>query len=318
MSKKVTQRSFGGPEVLEVIDVPVPAADDLGPDEVLVRVAAAGVNPVDWKTRAGIGVAMPGDLPFTVGWDLAGTVEALGPQVTGFAPGDRVFAMSRFPFQAAAYAQYAVVPAGDLVATPAPVTDEAAAALPLAALTAWQGLIDTAQVQAGQRVLIHGAGGGVGHLAVQIARHLGADVTATARAAKHDWLLSLGAHQVIDYTRDDFTRILRDAPVDLVLDFIAGDVGPRSAQVIAPGGLLVQFPAGMDPEAKAAADAAGVRIDAPVVHTDQAQLRQIAELAATGALTATVAEVLDLDKAAEAHRALESGHVPGKLVLRTW
>lgn len=324
MATAITQRSFGGPEVLEVVDVERPDPAALAGGEVLVRVAAAGVNPVDTQTRRGEAVAgLMGGFPFTVGWDLAGTVEALGPDVpsgqqdagAGLTVGDRVFGMARFPQQAAAYAQYAVVPADDLVRTPDSVADEQAAALPLAALTAWQDLVDVAGLRAGQRVFIQGGGGGVGHLAVQLAHHLGAHVITTASAGKHDWLTSLGADQVIDYTREDFTEVLRSAPVDIVLDTVSGPLGPPSVAVLKPGGLLIELP-GVSEETQAAADAAGIRAAYHAVHTDRAQLTQIAALAGAGTLAVTVSHVYPLADAGDAHRALEGGHITGKLVLR--
>jgi NADPH:quinone reductase-like Zn-dependent oxidoreductase len=314
MARKVIQKSFGGPEVLEVIEIPQPEPQELGAGEVLVRIAFAGLNAVDWKTRAGGGAAPAlGDLPFTVGWDFSGTIEAIADDVSEFAPGDRVFALSKFPTQAAAYADYAVAAANELVATPASVTDEAAAALPLAALTAWQALIE---VVPGQRVLIHGAGGGVGHLAVQIARNLGAYVIGTGSGSKRDWVISLGANEFIDYRRDDFVSQLAPDKVDLVLDFVGGHTGLESVKIIKPGGLLLQFPAGIDPDAQSAAEAAGVGIAGPFVHIDKAQLSEIADQVAAGKIEVTVAAVYGLDRIGEAHRVLEDGHVAGKLVVR--
>jgi NADPH:quinone reductase-like Zn-dependent oxidoreductase len=174
--RAIRQDSLGGPEVMRITDV---ARPEPGPTEVLVRAGAAGVNPVDWKTRAGGG--MLGSPPFTLGWDVAGVVEAVGLGVTRFAVGDRVFGMPRFPREAAAYAEYVTSPSRQLGRTPASLSDVEAAALPLAALTAWQALVDTAAVQPGQRVLIHAGAGGVGHLAVQIAKARGAYVIGTAR-----------------------------------------------------------------------------------------------------------------------------------------
>src|SRR5262245_61551146 len=176
----VRQLVLGGPEVLEVVEAPRP---EPGPTEVLVRVGAAGVNPVDWKLRAAGGFL--GEPPFTVGWDVAGVVEEVGYGVTRFAEGDRVFGMPRFPREAAAYAEYVVSPSRQLARTPDELSDVEAAALPLAGLTAWQALVETAGVGAGDRVLVLGAAGGVGHLAVQIAKARGAYVVGTARAEKH-------------------------------------------------------------------------------------------------------------------------------------
>ncbi len=177
----IRQEVLGGPEVLEVVDVPRP---EPGPTEVLVRVAAAGVNPVDWKVRARGGFL--GDPPFTVGWDVAGVVEEVGIGVTRFAAGDRVFGMPRFPREAAAYAEYATSPSRQLARTPDGLSDVEAGAMPLAALTAWQALVETADVRPGSRVLVNGAAGGVGHLAVQIAKARGAYVIGTARAVQHE------------------------------------------------------------------------------------------------------------------------------------
>src|SRR6185436_20651544 len=196
--RAIRQLSLGGPEVLELAEVPRPQP---GPTEVLVRVTAAGVNPVDWKVRAGGGFL--GEPPFTVGWDVAGVVEGLGRGGTRFAPGDRVFGMPRFPHEAAAYADYVAAPARHFARAPASASDVEAAALPMAGLTAWQALVDTADVQPCQRVLVHAAAGGIGHLAVQIAKARGAYVIGTARAENHAFLAELGADEAIDYTRDD-------------------------------------------------------------------------------------------------------------------
>ena len=316
MPKKIEQFAFGGPEVLRLVETDRPDPKVLGPDEVLLRVTAAGVNPVDTHARQG-GYGQLGEFPITVGWDLAGTVEAVGPEVSALVVGRRVFGMSRFPDQAAAYAQYAVVPAIDLVSTPPALSDEEAAALPLAALTAWQNLVDIAKVEPGQRVLVHGAGGGVGHLAVQLAREFGAHVIATASAGKQEWLRELGANEVIDYQAGDFVELLRANPVDVVFDNVCGEVGRRSVEVVKPGGIVIEL-TGVAPATQAAADDAGVRAVYHAVHTDAAQLARIAELAGEGTLSVTVSEVFPLEDAAEAHRAIEEGHTLGKIVLRTW
>ena len=184
-----------------------------------MRVAAAGVNPVDWKVRARGGFL--GEPPFTVGWDVAGTVEALGGGVTRFAVGDRVFGMPRFPRAAAAYAEYVTSPSRQLARTPEGLSDVEAAALPLAGLTAWQALVETADVQPGQRVLVLGAAGGVGHLAVQIAKARGAYVIGTARSPKHGFLAELGADEAIDYSLDPVEEAVGD--IDVVLDLIGGE-----------------------------------------------------------------------------------------------
>src|SRR4051794_3949701 len=200
--KAVTQDSFGGPEMLRISSVPRPTPL---PTEVLVRVHAAGVNPVDWKTRAGSGMsAVLGDPPFILGWDVAGVVTETGFGVTTLAPGDRVYGMPWFPRAAGAYAEYVTAPARQFARMPRTATFEQAAAVPLAALTAWQALVDTAKLTAGRRVLITAAAGGVGHFAVQIAKHLGAYVIAVAGPRNQEWLADLGADEVVDYTTKRF------------------------------------------------------------------------------------------------------------------
>jgi NADPH:quinone reductase-like Zn-dependent oxidoreductase len=321
MSKKVQQQRYGDADVLEVVEVSTPSDGDLAADHVLVKVAFAGLNPVDWKARAGGAYAgMLGEPPFTVGWDLAGTVTAIGSAVTSVSIGERVAAFSNFPAQAAAYAQYAVVAADQLVSVPGTVTDEAAAALPLAALTAWQALFDRAGLARGQRVLVQGAGGGVGHLAVQIAHHIGAYVIATASAGKHAWLINLGADEVIDYTTRDVVESLAGSPVDVVLDLIGGIAGPQSVAVTKPGGVVVEISEGdyVDDATRTAAAAVGVRVEGYSVHIDRDQLAQVMNLAGRGVLTPTVSEIFDLADVAKAHRALESGHTRGKILLKAW
>lgn len=318
MSTKIVQTRFGGPEVLEPVDQIPPSPDALSADEVLVHVTFAGVNPIDVMTRTGGAMAAAGliTLPFTPGWDLAGTVEAIGSRVTALNVGDRVYGMARFPHPGAAYARYAIVPAVDLVPTPDTLTDAAAAALPLAAMTAWQAFADTTHVGKGHRVLITGAGGGVGHFAVQIARHLGAIVTAVAGAAKHDWLRSLGADRSVDYTEPAALAALADQPVDVALNLVGGDIGRHALAAVRPGGVLVSL-VGASDDLRAAADAAGVRVATTSVHTERAWLEQITHLAAAKALVPEVTRVFDLADAAQAHRLLETGHVQGKVVLRT-
>ncbi|MEW9554441.1 NADP-dependent oxidoreductase [Nonomuraea sp. NPDC050783] len=312
--RAITQDSFGGPDVLRLAEVPRPAPQ---PTEILVRVHAAGVNPVDWKTRQGSGMAgVLGEPPFILGWDVSGVVEEVGFGVTVFAPGDEVYGMPWFPRQAGAYAEYVTAPARQFARKPATVGHEAAAGTPLAALTAWQSLVDTAALARGQRVLVHAAAGGVGHLAVQIARHLGAYVIGTASAAKHDWLRSLGADEVIDYTTTRFEEAVRD--VDVVLD-MAGEAhdrtSTRSLEVLRPGGLLVMVSSSAAPELIDRARERGLRATGILVEPDGAALARIAELIDKGELSAEVEEVYPLAQAAEAHRRGEQGRTRGKIVL---
>ena len=306
--RAIRQRSLGGPEVLELATVDRPAPV---PTEVLVKVAAAGVNPVDWKTRSSGG--MLGSPPFTVGWDVAGVVEELGFGVTRFAVGDRVFGMPRFPREAGAYAEFVTSPSRQLAGVPDRLSDVDAGAMPLGSLTAWQALVDTAAVRDGDRVLVHAAAGGVGHLAVQIAKSQGAYVIGTARADDHPFLADLGIDESIDYTREDVGAAVRD--VDVVLDLVGGQTGLDSLPVIRDGGLLISVPSQADvaPLREAAGDR--VRVTGILVEPDRTGMEAIAALAADGRLRVRVARTFPLEQAAAAHELLEKGRAGGKLVL---
>jgi NADPH:quinone reductase-like Zn-dependent oxidoreductase len=248
-----------------------------------------------------------------LGWDVAGVVDAAGPGVTRFAVGDRVFGMPWFPRPAGAYAEYVTAPSRQFAALPAELDPVAAAALPLAGLTAWQSLVDIARVGEGQRVLVHAAAGGVGHLAVQIARARGAYVIGTASSAKHRLLGDLGLHEAVNYQGTDFAKVLD--PVDVVLDLVGGDVALRSLDVLRPGGLLVTVLAGAAGEALAAAAERGIRATGMLVEPDGHALEQLAALVDAGRLRPVVAETFPLERAADAHRAGETGRTTGKLVL---
>ena len=306
--RAIGQDSFGGPDVLKIVEVPRPVP---GPAEVLVRVCAAGVNPTDWWHRATGGLA--GDVPIRLGWDVSGVVEAIGPGVTLFAPGDEVFGMPRQPAPAGTYAEYVVSPARHLAAKPPVLSHVQAAALPLAALTAWQALVDTADLRPGQRVLIHAAAGGVGHLAVQIAKVRGAHVIGTARSANHEFVRGLGADEVIDYTRTDFTTAARD--VDVVIDTIGGDYGPRSLKTLRPGGIVVSLASPAEAHLADRARELGLRSTFMITEADRAGLQEIASLAASHRLRVRVDTVLPLEQAAKAHEIGETGRTTGKIVL---
>ncbi|MFH8369314.1 NADP-dependent oxidoreductase [Streptomyces sp. NPDC018031] len=307
--RAVGQDSFGGPEVLKLVEVERP---EPGPAEVLVRVHAAGVNPTDSWHRATGGLA--GDAaPVRLGWDVSGVVEAVGPGVTVFRPGDEVFGLPRHPSPAGTYAEYVTSPARHLVRKPAGLTHLEAAALPLAALTAWQALVDVADVRPGQRVLVHAAAGGVGHLAVQIAKARGAHVIGTARAAKHGFLRELGADEAVDYTRVDFSEAVGD--VDVVLDTIGGAYGPRSLRTLRPGGIVVSLASPAEAELAREAAPLGLRAAFMVVEADQAGMREVAALAEAGRLRPRVDTVLPLELAAKAHELGDSGRTTGKIVL---
>ncbi|AZM91300.1 NADP-dependent oxidoreductase [Streptomyces sp. W1SF4] len=303
--RAIVVNEWGGPENLVEREIERP---EPGLGEVLVRVHAAGVNPVDWKTRASGHLIEWGETP-VVGWDVSGTVEAVGPGTTVFRPGDEVYGMPLFPRQAGGYAEYVVAPARQLAAKPASLSHVEAAALPLAALTAWQALVDTADVRPGERVLVHAAAGGVGHLAVQIAKARGAYVIGTASAGKHELLRSLGADEVVDYRAVSFEDVVAD--VDVVLDGLGGEVAERSLSVLREGGRLVTLPGPDDvPD-----DTRGFRADWVLVEPDRLGLREIAALADRGALKPLVDTVLPLEQAAKAHGIGELGRTTGKIVL---
>ncbi|WP_414169300.1 NADP-dependent oxidoreductase [Streptoverticillium reticulum] len=306
--KAISQNTYGGPEVVgeTVVERPVP-----GPSEVLVRVRAAGMNPTDWKHRQRAGFL--DRLPLVLGWDVSGVVEEAGLGVTLHEAGDEVFGMLPYPYGVGSFAEYVVAPARALVRKPANVDHVQAGAIPLAALTAWQVLVDTADVQPGQRVLIHAAAGGVGHLAVQIAKERGAYVIGTASAPKHALLRELGADELIDYRTADFTAI---EPVDLVLDTLGGETAVRSLGTLKPGGLLVSIAfTDLPGDFSAQAAALGVRARPLLVEADQEGMRAIADLAAAGRLRAVVEAAFPLEQAVKGHELGDTGRVTGKVVL---
>ncbi|MFD3511145.1 NADP-dependent oxidoreductase [Nocardia sp. NPDC058666] len=305
--RAIGQDIFGGPEVLRVVEVDKPTP---GPSEVLVRVHAAGVNPTDsWHRGSG---GLFGKM-VRLGWDVSGVVEAVGVGVTLFAPGDEVFGMPRLPYAAGTYAEYVTAPARHLAHKPTNLTHIEAGALALVALTAWQALVDTADVQPGQRVLIHAAAGGVGHVAVQIAKARGAYVLATARADNHDFVRELGADEVIDYTTTDFEEAARD--IDVVIDTIGGEYGPRSLRTLRPGGIIVSLASPAEAALVDEAGPLGVRAGFMIVEPDNGGLRAITELVEAGALRPHVETVLPLELVSKAHEISDNQRTRGKIVL---
>jgi len=301
--RAITQKELGGPEVLFETELPRPKP---GPTEILVRVHASGVNPTDWKQRGNGGFL--GEPPFVLGWDISGVVEEVGFGVTLYRPGDEVFGMPWFPRQAGGYAEYVTAPARQFARKPSTVDHVHAAAVPLAALTAWQSLTETAPVGPGTRVLIHAAAGGVGHLAVQIAKSRGAYVIGTASAGKHEFVRSLGADEVIDYTVGDWSADVRD--LDVVLDTIGGGYGERSLPTLRDGGSLVSLT-----ELPAFASERGIHTGFTLVEPDYKGLTAIAELLGSGALRVEIDSVFPLAAVADAHRRSASGRAQGKIVL---
>jgi NADPH:quinone reductase-like Zn-dependent oxidoreductase len=309
--RAVVLHEYGGPEVLGIEEV---ATTQPIPTEVQVRVHAAGVNPVDFKTRSGKGMAgLLGEPPVRVGWDVSGVVTEVGGGVTRFGVGDEVFGMPWFPRQAGAYAEYVTAPSRHFAAKPHALSHEEAAALPLAGLTAWQIVVDTIQLEEGADLLIHGAAGGVGHLAVQIARARGANVIGTARAEQAEWLRQLGAAEVIDYKSERFEDLVGE--LDAVIDF-PGSYGERSLPVLRPGGMLVSVPSGVPDELIARAREQDRRVTGFLVEPDPVGLAGLTHLVEDGRLQVKVDRVFDFEQAADAHRAAEAGHSGGKIVLR--
>jgi NADPH:quinone reductase-like Zn-dependent oxidoreductase len=308
--KAIQITEFGGPEVLALVDVPRPTPIAT---EVLVEVRAAGLNPVDWKTREGSGVsASAGPPPFVPGWDVAGVVSEVGYGVTLFEPGERVFGMPWFPRAAGAYSEYVAAPSRQFARIPESLSFEQAAALPLASLTAWQSLVDAAKVEPGQRVLVHGASGGVGHLAVQVAKARGATVIGTARAANHDFLRALGVDEPVDREAVQLSESARD--VDVVIDLVGGDEA-GALGTLNDRGVLIAVAGHPSDGVKADARERGVRVLEPLVEPDGHALAEVAALVDAGSLKITVEEVLPLEQAARAHQRLESGGHRGKIVL---
>ncbi|WP_417543084.1 NADP-dependent oxidoreductase [Marinobacter sp.] len=311
--KKVVYRQFGERDVLQVVSSDTPSPQE---GEVLIRVHGAGLNPIDWKTRKGLGFVaqqIESSLPWTPGYDVAGEVVATGDNVTTLAPGDRVMGMIGFPLNGGAYSEYALARADELAIVPEELDLVTAGALPLAALTAWQALFEVAKLEPGQKILVHAGAGGVGHLAVQFALARGAHVIATASAGNRDFLAGLGVHEVIDYHTTDIADECYG--LDVVLDLIGGDTGERSLRTLGENGMLVTIPTVTADEVVSAAEELGLRAHGMTVRPDVFHLDEIAELIEDGDVKVHLEKVFTLDQVAQAHELLEGGHVCGKLVL---
>jgi NADPH:quinone reductase-like Zn-dependent oxidoreductase len=296
--RAVLMRATGDPDVLQVEQVPVPRPEA---DQVLIRVRAAAVNPIDWKLRRGL---RPKPLPAVLGSDVSGTV--VQSRATGFAEGDEVFGFA----SSGSYAEFATAAKRAIALKPPELSHQQAAALPVSGLTAWQALFDSGGLRGGQTVVIAGAAGGVGHLAVQLAANAGARVTGIGSAGNRDFVLSLGAAQYVDYTSEDIAQAVRD--VALALDTVGGPVTEQLLETVARGGVLVTIASAPPQEAAAAR---GARAEMLSMSTNPEQLAIVGELAADGRVRVEIAETFPLADAPRAHALSESGHARGKLVL---
>jgi len=305
--KAVRIHDYGDASKLVFEDAPKPSP---AKGQMLVKVRAAGVNPVDWKIRSGMfrgGLDFP--MPATLGFDVAGEVAEVGEGVKKFRKGDKVFAYLALS-RGGGYAEYAIVAEEEAAAMPKELDFVKAAATPLTALTAWQCLFDVAKLDKGQTVLVHAGAGGVGHFAVQLAKWKGAKVIATASAANIEFVKSLGADEVVDYKSVRFEDVVKD--VDVVLDTVGDDTTNRSAAVLKKGGILVSI-AGEPNPAKFAER--GVRVAMHLVEPNGAQLARIGKLIEAGTVKPHVSQELPLKDAAKAHQQSESGRTRGKIVL---
>ncbi len=306
--KALRIRDYGGPDALEIIDVPRP---DPGPNDVVIEVHAASVNPIDWKIREGFMKAfMEIPMPHVMGRDVSGVVAEAGTAVEGLAVGDAVFG-SAAANRDGTHAEYVAIDAGMVARKPARADHVEAASLPISALSAYAGLVTFGNLSDGETVLIHAGAGGVGVIAIQMAKHLGATVAATASEANIAYIKELGADTAIDYRTTDFAEVLSD--VDLVFDTMGGDVHLRSYGVLAPGGRMTYINAAPIPDEKPRDDVTVA--NAPVAY-DTSALESLAAMVDSGAVKPQVSTVMPLDEAVAAYDLSQTGHVRGKIVLR--
>ena len=302
--KAIRIHGYGDANTLQLEDIP---RLDIADDQILVRIRDAGVNPIDWKIRQGyLKNAMPARFPLTMGQDFAGEVAETGNNARHFAVGDRVFG-----FAQGTYAEYAAAPVSTVAPIPESMDFATAATLPTAGLTALQIIRDVVKVRPGMTILIHGAAGGVGSFASQIAKHMGARVIGTAKPADVSYLRSIGIDEVIDYTRERFQD--KASPVDAVVDLVGGDTLQRSYAVVKKGGVLATTVEASD---EAAAKQAGIRAVQFLMKRNSAGLRELADLVVRGAVKPRVGETLSLDSAKQAQQLSETGEAHGKVILK--
>jgi NADPH:quinone reductase-like Zn-dependent oxidoreductase len=306
--KAIRIHEFGGPEVMKFEDAPIPKP---AADEVLIKVYASSVNPVDWKICEGLRKErFPSTFPLTIGWDVSGVITGTGNDVKEFKNGDEVYGRPDAT-RNGAFAEYIVVKANHLALKPKSIDHIYAAAIPLVGLTAWQGLFDHGQLQAGQKVLIHAASGGVGTMAVQLAKWKGAYVIGTCSTDNVDFVRSLGADEVIDYKKQKFEDVLSD--IDLVLDTLGGETQHNSLKVLKNGGRLVTT---LKPENPEEAAAKNIHVEGYMAQSYPDNLKQMAQLVDDGNLKPVIAKVMELRDAAEAEEISKKGHVRGKIIIQ--
>lgn len=303
----------GEADKFRLAELPIPEIDS---DEVLVKVQAVSINPVDIKTRQGKALyeQLKGEENIILGWDISGEVTLCGKNVSKFEVGDQVFGMANFPGHGKAYAEYVAVPFYHLAKKPVSITHDEAAASTLAALTAWQALVQQLKLQAGEKVLIHAGAGGVGHFAIQIAKHLGAYVITTASAVNADFVKELGADQHIDYTNTAFENQVSD--VDVVFDTVGGDTALRSMQTLKNGGRLLSIVGGITEDLRKLAAEKGVEALPYLVKSSGEDMDAIAELLEQNVIKAHVSAVFPFSQLADAHKQIETGKTKGKVVVR--
>jgi NADPH:quinone reductase-like Zn-dependent oxidoreductase len=310
--KAIVLKTPGGAENLILTEIPSPVP---GKNEVLVAVKAIGINPIDVKTRSGKGLygTLKDADPLILGWDISGTVTESGSGTAIFKPGDEVFGMINFPGHGKAYAEYVAAPADHLALKPANISHGEAAGASLAALTAWQLLKYRSGIKKGDRVLIHSAAGGVGHFAVQMAKHLGAWVAGTSSAGNRQLVLDLGADKHIDYQNQRFEDELQN--LDFVLDTIGNDYTERSFSVLKPGGSIICIPSGTSPDITEKAAARKLSGSHFRVWSDRDDMTDIANMLQKGIIRTHISKKFTFDEIMAAHNQIETGRTRGKVVV---
>jgi NADPH:quinone reductase-like Zn-dependent oxidoreductase len=310
--KAIILKESGGVENLVSTEIEMPSPKK---GEILIKVKAISINPVDIKTRKGAALynTLKENGPVILGWDVSGEVIELGEGVTSVEVEEEVFGMVNFPGHGKAYAEYVVAPANHFADKPDQINHAEAAASCLAALTAWQVLTQQLKVQAGEKVVIHAAAGGVGHFAVQIAKYLGAFVIGTGSDANYDFVKELGADEYVDYKNEKFEEVIKDA--DVVFDTVGGDNPLRSLNVLRKGGRLVAIAGGVTDEVKKLAETKGLKASAYMVQSNGDDMEQLAELLEAGTIKPYISKVFSLDQIGEAHKHIETGRTRGKIVI---